>query len=106
MKYKTDIYIADGTYLQGTVIATYSELLKLFGQPRKFADSKCQVEWSIRFEDNTEATVYDWKEDVPASEVREWHIGGKGLKAVWRVEEAIDALRANDAVQVAASKIN
>lgn len=96
MKYKTDIYIADGTYLQGTVIATYQEMVNLFGVPRQYKDSKCQVEWSVRFEDNTESTVYDWKEDVPASEVTEWHIGGKGLKSVWRVEEALDALRAKN----------
>lgn len=85
MKYETknishkNLY---GTSLRGYVTTTRLVLEEAFGEPEFYGEGgKVTVEWMIRFEDGSVATIYDWKryeEGTPAmTEVIEWNIGGK-----------------------------
>jgi hypothetical protein len=72
---------------------TRAELETVFGKPtfdeavEPFSgDGKLTVEWCLRFEDGTEATIYDWKRyelGTPAMNERtDWNIGGDSFRAV------------------------
>lgn len=71
-----------GTCYQGKIDTSYHRLVETFGEPEYLGDEKVQVQWAIKFEDGTLATIYDWKEGKRASEVTEWHIGGHTEAAV------------------------
>jgi hypothetical protein len=93
-----------GTHLQGNVGATYLELVEIFGEPTKFmwskeSDNKVDVQWAIKFEDGTIATIYNYKnglnylgaEGKRLMEMHNWNIGGHSERAVFLVnEEVID----------------
>ena len=82
---------ASGTSLMGYVTTSYSRLCEVFGAPCRFYGDKVNAEWSLRFEDGTRATVYDWKEDeIPMGDYQ-WHIGGDLRSAVDRVQECLAA---------------
>jgi len=78
---------ANGTSLQGYMPATYDQLIARFGQPEGGGD-KTTVEWALKFEDGTVATIYDWKEYDTPTGLYHWHIGGKNNLAVARVTQA------------------
>lgn len=67
-------------YLILSLKATYLELVGKLGEPKcgGSTDGKTRVEWHIRLNNahNTEFSIYDWKEDIPVTEVTRWHIGG------------------------------
>ena len=70
----------NGTHLQGNVGATYQELIQVFGEPKRYEsdgttnlDNKVDVEWSIKFEDGTVATIYNYKNGIN-------YMGAKGLR--------------------------
>ena len=70
-----------GTYLQGTVPTTYSELIETFGPPLHGDTYKTRAEWVIEFElgsgESVIATIYDWKKyDTELEEVTQWNVGG------------------------------
>ena len=73
---QTDWTEANGTHLQGNIYACYHELVAVFGEPESGGD-KTTVEWALKFEDGTVATIYDWKEYrvLEMNEKIEWHIG-------------------------------
>lgn len=75
---------ANGTSLQGYINATYADLVECFGEPEGGGD-KTTVEWMLKFEDGTVATIYDWKVDETPTYMYNWHIGGKNKTAVTRV---------------------
>jgi len=75
---------ANGTSLQGYIMATYDQLVARFGQPDEGGD-KTTVEWVLAFADGTIATIYDWKEYETPMGLYSWHIGGRSQKAVDRV---------------------
>jgi len=90
--------ISGGTCRQGHINTTYSELVKVFGEPNCVGDGgfKVSIEWSIEFSDGTTATIYDWKlSESERSDVRrgvrkyQFHIGGFNSNAVARVHEAM-----------------
>lgn len=74
-----------GTGLMGTVVTTYDDLVRAFGQPEACGD-KSTVEWIIQFDEGVAATVYDWKTDVTPKSAYAWHIGGKNKRALELVE--------------------
>lgn len=77
-----------GTGLRGYVDTTARQLTEVFGEPKLDATAdKTNLEWNIKFDDGTIASIYDWKEDqVPALDKRmEYHIGGKSEKAVQQI---------------------
>ncbi len=84
---------ADGTCLQGSVETTYARLVAVFGPPP--ADSggdKWRVEWVLRFDDGTVATVYDWKLfGTPVEDVTMWNVGGRSVAACRMVQAALSA---------------
>jgi hypothetical protein len=81
---QTDWTEANGTHLQGYVRAYYHELVEVFGAPEGGGD-KTTVEWALKFEDGTVATIYDWKEYETPMASYDWHIGGKSKQAVHAV---------------------
>ena len=89
MNYVTGNFDVCGTYLQGTVNTSYDRLVNLFGEPITRSDDKFQVEWAVKFDDGTLATIYDWKEDTNPSDVTEWHIGGFSQAAVYNVIDEV-----------------
>jgi len=75
---------SNGTSLMGYFFATYNEVVAKFGDPIDGCD-KTTVEWIVVFEDDTVATIYDWKSASPLftpDSIYEWHIGGHNIKAV------------------------
>ena len=81
---KADWTEANGTHLQGYIRAYYHELVEVFGAPEGGGD-KTTVEWALKFEDGTVATIYDWKEYETPMGSYDWHIGGKSKQAVHAV---------------------
>jgi hypothetical protein len=83
-----------GGSLMGYIFdVTRAEIETVFGEPtfdeavEPFSgDGKLTVEWCLRFEDGTEATIYDWKRydlGTPAMDERTtWNIGGDEFRAV------------------------
>jgi hypothetical protein len=83
--------IARGTSFQGCVRTTYDKLVSLLGDPLPgSSDGKTTCEWILEFEDNTIATIYDWKLSSTPKDLYDWHIGGVSLKALDYVEEALN----------------
>jgi len=54
---------AVGTYGVGSVVAAYTELVALFGQPNGVGscDGKTTTEWWLTGPHGTVVTIYDWK---------------------------------------------
>ena len=71
-----------GTFLQGYINATYSQLLEALGEPtynEPSGDDKVQVEWVVEFEGNI-FTIYDWKtfsREYTENELMKFNVGGK-----------------------------
>jgi hypothetical protein len=84
-----------GTWLQGkTTPTTRRKLSSVFGDPTQYEEGeKVTIEWGIRFEDGTIATIYDWKryeEGTPQlDEEISYNVGGFVPEALARVEEAL-----------------
>lgn len=87
-----DLLTSEGTFGQGQITATYTQLVSTFGEPLKdgFDDYKSDAEWLVQYEDGTVATIYNWKnginycgseEGTPTQDITDWHIGGKSEKA-------------------------
>ena len=98
MKFKTHndegfIDNSCGTSLIGYVNADYAALTNLFGEPTLFDDYKSDAEWILNFDDNTCATIYNYKDGVnylgdegkQAFEINEWHIGGRNKEVLNRL---------------------
>ena len=87
-----------GTSLQGYMNATFDELFEEFGAPtydEPSGDGKVDVEWCLRFDDGTLATIYNWKdydngERCKSGESYRWHIGGKSFDAVCLVSDLFE----------------
>jgi hypothetical protein len=83
--------------LQGYVKTTYSHLCELFGKPTDGDGCKVDAEWVIKFEDETVATIYNWKDGknyngdsgMNVEEITDWHIGGKDKESVARIKEVV-----------------
>jgi len=88
---------AGGTSWQGYVTVDYDVLEELFGLPEEGDGFKVDAEWTIKFEDGTIATIYNYKTGpsypsgprIPVENHSEWHVGGHSLKVVGLVEEIV-----------------
>jgi hypothetical protein len=93
MRYEVTMSGAGGTFLQGLVVATYSELVNAFGQPLPGDGEKTQAEWIVEFCDENDdlhvATIYDWRKDTPPEQVTVWNVGGFKSDVVEMVQDAI-----------------
>jgi hypothetical protein len=80
MKFQThndaDLNIDGTSWTFSTIQATFNELVTAFGEPIQ-CDSKVPCMWVLKFEDDTRATVYLWKQSVtdPTTPMT-WNIGG------------------------------
>jgi hypothetical protein len=82
----------NGTSLKGHIQEiTRRELEAIFGPPSYFdanggADGKVTTEWCLLINDDTVATIYDWKryeDGAPGMDEKcEWNIGGHGPDVV------------------------
>lgn len=95
MQFTNDTEI-QGTSLQDYVFATYDELVGAFGEPNygpniQTGSSTC--EWCLKFEDETVATIYDWKQRRTPYDRYEWHVGGRSRKALDHVIEVLNLYR-------------
>lgn len=76
-----------GTSLMGYIQASYKDLVKLFGPPKKADNYKVSTEWIVEDESGNVATIYDWKStnlydeglesirQLRALPLYDWHIG-------------------------------
>ena len=71
----------NGTCLQGYIETTYDELVSVFGEPTTLEGDKVNVQWIIKSEFGTVATIYDWKLSETPMGVYDWHIGGFNQRA-------------------------
>ena len=91
------------TCLQGSIFASFKELLKTFGPPHTKGrwGRKTDVEWAFKFSDDTIATLYNWKngrnylgsDGLELNDIYEWKVGGRDKKAVSRLLERLSASR-------------
>lgn len=87
----------DDIGLEGYITTTRRELAAVFGEPDETGtiDNKVTTEWTILFDGETVATIYDYKryeDDLGAPELDEiytWHIGGQSKAAVYAVSGAL-----------------
>lgn len=88
---------SSGTCLQGYVEASYDKLVEVFGHPtfdKTSGDEKVDFEWCLKFNDGTDATIYNWKDYdgglyAQMAPDYTWHIGGKNRIAVCNVLELL-----------------
>ncbi len=82
-----------GTCLQGYLDRTFDDLQAVFGDPYFCSGDKVDVEWVLRFDDGTIATIYNWKDYDGGwscqTGMYRWHIGGKTYDAVLAVLGAL-----------------
>ena len=99
---------ANMSCLQGHVNINYFKLVELFGEAGEGDPCKIQKEWTLKFEDGTIATIYDYKwgdcynghgNGTHYTEVPEWNIGGFNLNAVHHVLDVIQNGVDNDAIE-------
>jgi hypothetical protein len=85
-----------GTHFVGNLIATYDDIIDVFGKPTNGDDYKTDAEWWIEFEDGKVGTIYNWKdginycghgEGIPTKYIEEWHIGGKDSDIADRIQK-------------------
>jgi hypothetical protein len=81
---------ANGTSLKGCITENYDTLVEVFGEPCRRGGDKTTVEWLLRFQDGTIATIYDWKTSATPLASYDWHVGGRSTRAVQLVKDAID----------------
>ena len=83
---------AIGTSYKGRIKATYYALEQKLGKPLKDRDGN--VNWIIRFEDGTIATIYNWCNAGSVYDLDTWHVGGFNKDALFNVMDIfIDLLK-------------
>lgn len=84
---------ADGTHLQGYIAAHFDEMVYIFGDPDLEGSDKVDCEWTLRFEDGTVATIYNWENIGNFDTNTEWHVGGHSGRALTLVREEMEYAR-------------
>lgn len=92
-------YIAkrNGTSFKGYLLATYADIVNVFGEPTSTGDGyKVDVEWVMKTPHGV-ATIYNYKdgkayleaEGLAVEQICEWHVGGKTLESYHWVKKQI-----------------
>ena len=93
-----------GTSFQGTILATYKDIVQALGIPTRENQDKVNVEWDIKFiikdeddyiEREVIATIYDYKVPNIPLNLYSWHIGGNEPDAVELVHTYLDSINLN-----------
>jgi hypothetical protein len=87
-----------GTGLVGYVDCSYDKLLKTFGPPQDFDGYKVDAEWSIKFEDDRIATIYNYKNGKnylgrrgkSVENIHNWHVGGNKKSVIKDIKEILN----------------
>ena len=84
--------VIGGTYLQGGIKASFTDLVEAFGPPLRGDGYKTRAEWVLEFcvpQDGDEpdeeviATIYDWKRfNQELISVTDWNVGGYTIAAL------------------------
>ena len=86
-----------GTSFKGYLMATYQDLVVIFGEPISNPDNyKVDTEWIIDTPHGV-ATIYNYKDGKvylgdqgqPVQAICEWHVGGKGTEAYSWVKKEV-----------------
>lgn len=95
-----DFDLINGTSLQGSINATYYDLVRAFGEPMRGDGYKTRAEWVLVFkvpQDGDEpdadvvASIYDWKKyDQEVFSVTTWNIGGMNAQAADLVRDYVN----------------
>ncbi len=110
MNYKThneEPIDINGTHLQVRIKADYTELTALFGLPEERTGFTYKIDWSwsIKFDDGTIATIYNWKSgpnyghnDVTARDITIWNVGGHSMDAGSLVNKVLGVFQRDDRI--------
>lgn len=94
---KDSVKKRNGTSFKGYLLATYQDLLDVFGEPITDKDNcKVDVEWIIDTPHGI-ATIYNYKNGkaylgdrgLPVEMMCEWHVGGNNIEAYQWVKKYI-----------------
>ena len=98
MKFTSLARGAVGTSFQGRLDITYSELVRVFGEPLAEDDGyKVDASWIIEFENGVVATIYNYKSGrnylgergLDIEDIVFWNIGGFSLEAFAQVSAQV-----------------
>lgn len=80
--------------LQGSIQATYGQMVAAFGEPLQINEARASVEWQLQFADGTRANIYDWNRGSEQDRdfVFGWRIGGTSPHCVGLVHQAFRRL--------------
>lgn len=80
-----------GICLKGYVQTTYDFLCEKLGEPnlKPSGDKKVKCQWTVKFEDGSIGTVYDWKTKEVPKEMYNWQIGGTNLDVLDKLEKIL-----------------
>jgi len=93
----------EGTSLQGSIHASYEDLVQTFGQPiANHPEPRIEAEWIVLFENGTVATIYNWKNGkkwlgpsgTEIAAINKWNIGGTTKAAFTNVVMSIPSVLA------------
>jgi len=96
------IELTEGTSLQGEIVATFDDIVEVFGKPHGGDGCKTDVEWELLFEDGTVATIYNWKngyaylgtsKGTPCEKITTWNVGGRTAAARAAVASTLGVYR-------------
>ena len=79
---KVNYEVTNGTSHHSLIVQSSLEnLLDEFGQPSYVGsgDNKTQLTWVYYNSPKQVITIYDSKESLPITQIKEWHVGSKGL---------------------------
>lgn len=79
-----------GTSLRGYIDTDYATLCSILGKGIPEYGDKTTQEWILEFDDNTIATIYNYKLDYTPIDRYSWHIGGKSSRVVDLVHQVLD----------------
>ena len=72
-----------GTSYKGRIKSSYYILENKFGEPLRDEDGN--VNWIIKFEDGTVATIYNWHDAGSVYDIDTWNVGGFEKTALFNV---------------------
>jgi hypothetical protein len=92
----SDPICANGTCLQGYVVASFDAICSIFGDPMD-GNYKTDAEWNILFSDGEVATIYNWKDGrnycgesgMEVEDIKDWHIGGNSKAVSHRIQNLL-----------------
>ena len=84
---KAESWKVSGTYFIDGLVASYDQLVDIFGVPHgPSQDGKTRFNWVLEFDDGVVATIYDYKDPPFDNDERMyWHVGGHNGLAWYRV---------------------